>query len=889
MKKYLDKIQPKHYPLLTVMITLLTFGITLSYLGLLNNGMYIVARSDLLAQYIPFIKMFTRVLTGQESYWFTWSVNMGSNTSALYAYYTLSPFNLLYLIFGKLDENTVTSLVMLGKAGLAAYVFQMFERKVLKQNGIETIAFTLCYVMCGFHIVFFFDIIWMDVLYVLPLLMYVLAEFMEKNKWIPLIFVYAFSFIINFYMSYMLGIFSAVVFALCMILRYEKGRGKQIAGKMFAFGGCVLLAAGMAAVVLLPAGISLLTNVTENYPAFESPTLFDIAANLYMGQMQGLDAIHPYVYCGLPVLMLVPFYFANPKISKKEKCLAAGALIFLTVPMMFNVLNRWMHAGDQPNMMNYRYSYIFSFVLVVLACRESRYIKEIRAMWWKLYVGLLAAFYIFIAYFQNMAGVENAVGINGGTILNVVFLAGWFLIGNQLREENTDKQTMAVAVLGLIALEAGLNAYICIGHLDHKPVMERDYQIWRNHLEPLIAEMKEDEGLYRTSSYLDLNYNSASWFQYKGLASFSSSSNNQLTELLQKLGIYSSSLVNADMGYTDFTNMLLGTKYRLVGTDIQWANTKYERPAELLPLEQSLELGYMVPASVQNVLLESDNPFENQNLLMRAMTMVSEDYFIPAEAEMRLDNAELSPSFDKTYIQRKTDIEKTGEIVYEVNAKPDRNVFGFFSNSHYLPNKKAPLMLALKTDKRVNNIYLVEPIMAIPYCMKSEDMTGKEKHEFAIQFTEKGYSAYYYNQAYFYYENHKIQDQAYEYLKENQWKVLEHNKDFIKAEVTATSEKPILFTSIPYDKGWILTVDGEKKEPLKLVNDTFLGLELQEGKHMVELKYEAPGARIGIMISVASLGIFLLLVLCSRLLIYMHSIQAGNAKERQKEAKDVLQ
>ena len=65
----------------------------------------------------------------------------------------------------------------------------------------------------------------------------------------------------------------------------------------------------------------------------------------------------------------------------------------------------------------------------------------------------------------------------------------------------------------------------------------------------------------------------------------------------------------------------------------------------------------------------------------------------------------------------------------------------------------------------------------------------------------------------------------------------------------------LLVLSIPYQNGWNAYVDGEKV-PIRKVNIMYIGLDITSGMHTVELRYEMPGIRISIVISVISLGIF---------------------------------
>ena len=81
MEKYLKKISPKYYWLVAFVLTAITYTMTFSYMGMLSNGKYIIARSDLKQQYIPFIQYFCSVLKGEHDYWYSWSAGLGNGTA----------------------------------------------------------------------------------------------------------------------------------------------------------------------------------------------------------------------------------------------------------------------------------------------------------------------------------------------------------------------------------------------------------------------------------------------------------------------------------------------------------------------------------------------------------------------------------------------------------------------------------------------------------------------------------------------------------------------------------------------------------------------------------------------------------------------------------------
>lgn len=71
-------------------------------------------------------------------------------------------------------------------------------------------------------------------------------------------------------------------------------------------------------------------------------------------------------------------------------------------------------------------------------------------------------------------------------------------------------------------------------------------------------------------------------------------------------------------------------------------------------------------------------------------------------------------------------------------------------------------------------------------------------------------------------------------------------------------EGSYLITSIPYDAGFAIKLDGHKVQP-EIVNTAFLGCPLTKGAHEVEITYQPPGFGMGMFLSV--LGILILMMI----------------------------
>lgn len=68
----------------------------------------------------------------------------------------------------------------------------------------------------------------------------------------------------------------------------------------------------------------------------------------------------------------------------------------------------------------------------------------------------------------------------------------------------------------------------------------------------------------------------------------------------------------------------------------------------------------------------------------------------------------------------------------------------------------------------------------------------------------------------------------------------------------------MLFISLPYSSGFKAYVNGVRTE-IEKANVGYMGVFLDAGSHEVEFVYETPGMKVGLLVSLMSVGILLTL------------------------------
>lgn len=76
---------------------------------------------------------------------------------------------------------------------------------------------------------------------------------------------------------------------------------------------------------------------------------------------------------------------------------------------------------------------------------------------------------------------------------------------------------------------------------------------------------------------------------------------------------------------------------------------------------------------------------------------------------------------------------------------------------------------------------------------------------------------------------------------------IDKGKSTINGNIVMNNDGYIV-TSIPYDNGFDIYVDGVKVEN-EVVNDAFLGFKVNQGSHNVLIKYNSPGYRLGLVLT----------------------------------------
>ncbi len=290
---------------LAFVISILIFLIILWNSSIFGSGNYTILRGDLFSQYTAFIREFLDSFKGNNSFYYSFSNYFGSSNSLMFAYYAYNPFIILYLI-PCISLSLCTTIIICIKIGLSAACCTIFFQYFDKVRNIERNANTvlinlissLCYSLSGFIIIFHYHIMWLDAFYMLPLICMFLHKFVFEDKKTGLIISYIYLFITNFYMGYIVGIFSGLIFISLLIYKNGIKELKRLLSKVLSYVVLVLLSIGSCMVLLLPAALQLINQTEESYQSFLAlkANFLDIINSMFIGHLPTINNEVPFLY-----------------------------------------------------------------------------------------------------------------------------------------------------------------------------------------------------------------------------------------------------------------------------------------------------------------------------------------------------------------------------------------------------------------------------------------------------------------------------------------------------------------------------------------------------------------------------------------------------------------
>lgn len=835
--------------LITVIMLLLAFGMT----GILPGGRYRAVDTDTYDQMTAMQAMLARHIKSGEGFFYSSETSFGQNTALLYAFCAYSPTTFLFIVFS--DIYTAMIVGMLLKPALSASFFCFFLNKGLRWKGCDNIFFSLCYGLCGFTMEYLLSVNLLDGLYMLPLVMLALMYAIRKMRFMPLTVTYALSFIIQFYCGFLIGIFSVAALAGILYLRDGKGFIKNNKVILIKYVLSAICAIFLALPLLLPAlcyfgGSTGFNSVMER----GIPAIWDVLYGLFFGRPTLIDTNIPFLYCGTVVLLLIPVYFTNKTIDRREKILMGIALASLFLSIYVDPVYYFLHAFNRPDGFTARFIFLYVFLMVILAKRAFQKLVVPDKKRIMILFSIEICICVLSLLMHNRIGeADEGKGIVFGLVgCSVVYML-WLGVAFMLK-----KNKKMALVMASFVLCAELFAQLCYNSAEQGRVATDVLAVNDRETDSIITTLKNDSSAneYRVAGINVRDMNHSAMYGYKGFGQFASSNYSSLQYLLFRLGYSSNAVKYTAEGATDLTEMLFGVRYV--------ADFSGEKGIRINT--RALPIGFVVSPEILKKQELLADPFEMQNNLLSALCGEEMEVYHKADVLWYSENAAIYNQSAEGYSIINDGTEEYGSVMFSIPKNGYEHAYAYFrllppgnendSEQYLEPENVANVALFSPSDRTGNG--LRNGLFADNTVMEMTE--GDGSFNIVLADYDKEDKAFNYYDQYFVYQDESILDNAGEILKNGNWDVEQDKENDIIATVIATERYPVLFVTIPYDKGWHARIEGIERELIPVVNDTFMALPMEIGTHTVELYYEAPGEAEGRMMG--TVGMVLLLTIC---------------------------
>lgn len=859
------------FPFLGILLVMIVSGYT-------PFGQYSMLYSDMYHQYFPFFKAFRQALLSGESLLYNWDIGMGMDYLGLASYYLSSPLNLLSVLVPESLLLTYFSLLVSIKLGLASLFFAIFLNKIFNKNDFSISLFGTCYGLCAWALGYQWNIMWLDTFALLPLVVLGTVYLLRDKKFI----LYTLTLFLSIFSNYYIGLFTCI-FVLLIFFCYEfcRFRGfKRFFMDLFRIALFSALAIGMTAILELPTLAALQTTQSSvnNFPQGFKLNIADentwlglldamrqVAGNMCGGLEPSFKEGLPNLYCGMGTIILAFLYLTGRGIKLRDKICSVFLLLFFMISCIIRQLDYIWHGFHFTNMIPYRFSFLFSFVMLYMAYRAWLIRRKFR-LWQIITAGILSLALVvcsdertepvFLIYNLGMLTLYLTTAIYGSYRSKLPKNAEPEDV-IAIRNDRFHRRQMAKILLAsIVALEMILNVInfgICFPGTSVK-----NYPKGTKATASMIRYMNEREEntlFYRAEVTRTQTLNDGALNNYYGVSTFTSSANVSVTEFMRAMGYAAKNTYNRycyEMG-SPVTELFLNLKY-LIDRDSNPVDNPYYtdlhhyEDVHLLKSNIYLPLGFLTELELSQLdFSESNADFMFQNLLFQSAT--------------GLDGNVWSPLYKANFTVIPTDVEITSESssglsVYKAGEDGGTITYQYTANQSGYMCVMLNLSHKNKFSIHINDKEIYSDNISLPQITAVGNVEEGDIIEIRMECDPDEDSRMILKAAIL---NDELFRKGYEILAASTLELTE----FSNTKVTGTIEcnrSGLLYTSIPQNGNWYATVDGEPAE-ITLIGNAMIGLELTEGSHTIEFIYHNQAFSLGWRITLGCALIFGMLVL----------------------------
>lgn len=827
-------------PIVASIAAIVIMSLVFTIKGVTPFGNHNLLFSDLGGQYLSFFTAYRHALLTHSFQLYSFSQSLGGNALPTIAYYLLSPFNLLILLFPAASIPTGLNLIILLKIGAIALTMTSFLQSHFQTRRRSVAVFGVAFSLSGFVALNYFTIMWLDALIWLPLVIQGLEHLVKTGHRGPFFWWLWVSIVTDYYLGYMTCLFVVYYFITQLVAMKQPGKSfwqtvKDQQALVLRVITTAVLSGLSTLFVLIPTGLGMLQTAKSTvqlsyylpFPQFGLSALsqLGLGANNYTTRLSH----DPTIFSSTLVILLVLVYFVHPKISRQHKWHMGGLLAALLLTMEINTLNTIWHMFQRPAGFPYREAFFVSFVLVMIACEAwLAQPEKISHRWqWALPMGLGVALTLgWLARLKTTAPLATSTWL-----LTLAFVAvtavSLFVTSRRLR---------VLLLAGTVATELTANGVLTMQHspLGNQATFVKAYNA---EYQQMHSVNDPDGQLYRVENDNTLinqaynyntkyrNYNDPMLFNFHDITYYSSTFDNQTRLMLKSLGLFSKNVRRVSSeGLNPVSALLLDIKYDVTLSQNGQSTTE--------TLSQN-GLGFTATDAFTKLKLSATSAIVNQENILQSLLPSNAPYF--AKTTVLSDHVTVDPKAT-TYHDLHTvklRVNSTGDLYYDDTAGRTKYT------TMRVNGKLVPTKFNADGDVTLRDLGSFNKGSIVTLTVKRTSKTlGAHVHLASL------------DQAKFI--------QLTQNLQKESFKPTYHvtgTQTVVSGTVNNRSNQHWLYVAIPAGNGWHASVNGQSVT-MKTVLGGMLAVPITAGKNQVKLVYHVPGFRAGIAISAASLLIF---------------------------------
>lgn len=907
-------------PIITLAIMLVLYAIG----GIYPFGSGTTAFSDGAAQYVPFLAEIIDKIKNGGSLLFSWHGGNGVDFWSNIAYYMASPLNLVALLFPVEAMDDAFSLITLIKPVLMALTFGIFLKYSYSKNDWSIPVFSVLWALSGFMISGIYLTAWYDAIIYFPLVILGLNYLMDgKSAWCYALFL-GLTIASNFYIGWMVCIFCVLYFIYSFIadddVRYEGITAPQetdqesegsvnifalfknsyLLGSFFRFAFSSLLAGALSAIITLPAYKSFAETgkgTVHSHEHFNTSSIWGmLSAHVYPAKnVYSTLLSHDYIFAfaGIAVCILFIAYFFSKGISVRKKIGNAFLIVFFWISFFVHPLTNMWHGFGEPAGIQYRFVFLYSFVLIKMAFEAFTTIEKI-PVWGILSGTVFACISASGLYFdENLRQEFFSVPLLAEILLFIALFTLLLLLGSK---KISMKNTVTVIILAAVIAES--LAFNCknINTIEFSDNLS-EYE----DVKEAAAQLNDGERLAFASKKQTFNnmIMYGQLFGYNSLEYYSSMADENFSISVNSLGSYGNRLnyQNGAQEQTPVFNLLYPTNYYLDGTgrisDSSFREKVYDKNGyTLFKNNYTMPFMFTVDYGIGNWdPMAYVVPVDNQNEGIKAITGTEDNVLLYSEPKNFIyENCEhisIVERMEKVYEESGSQFPEDARQYYEyIESK-------MMDFSYKILDLNKPASVSFDSVAKSGGIMYIY-IDTKEFTDVSVSLNGKNTDYYAygvgtgriyeIGNVKEGDTATFTfsgnNKAdsvadkIYFMENSSFSavcftvdmekfEKAYQKLDSmSDTEMLEFTDTYVKTKVNSKTDGALYITT-PYNEGWTVLIDGEEVSLYKH-HSHILMTEITQGEHIVEMKYFPQGFTAGAVITGVSVLILIVWAVISK-------------------------